>query len=425
MSDTKRYNPFKPNHPVHTGMFVGRVAEIERCDSLLCKLKSGNPTNILVVGERGIGKTSLLLFINHIAKGNIQWHEPDAYNYLTIQFNIDENIDQLGLIKKINRTLNRQLSKEEAAIAFMKKTWEFLQRIEIAESRIRSRVNSHDAGEVFDQFVYSLTDTVKTFTNDSILKEIGLHTKKEGIIILIDEADKASPSLQLGSFLKNLSESLAIEGCDKIQFVLSGLPKVREALSSSHRSSLRLFEEMELFPLVPEDIALLYEKGLNEVNEKVGSVKYSIPPETMQLMVDVSEGYPHFIQQIGYSTFDLNTDDEITKETAYRAIFNQGGAIDLIGDRYYRDMYYNRIKEDSYREILQIMAEKPGQWVTRQEILARFSKTNQILDNGIKALKSRNIILSKPGIRGVYKLQWIGFGMWIKLFTSRGNNNAE
>lgn len=421
MSDTKSFNPFKPNYPIHPGMFTGRVSELDKIDGLLGRLQAGNPANILIVGERGIGKTSLLAFTNCLAKGEVAWGESDLYNYLSIQFNLDESITQLGLIRKIQRTLQRQLSREEKTLAFVKKTWEFLHRVEIANSRIHSKERGWDAAEVFDNFVYSLADTVNTLTNDSLLSEKGLRTRKDGLVILIDEVDSASPELGLGAFLKNLSEALMVESCDKVQFVLSGLPRTRHILASSHESSLRLFEELELLPLDREDIVKVYQKGIKEVNDEIGATKYSISPEALKLMTTVSEGYPHFVQQIGYSIFDRNTDECITEKTANDAIFDSGGAIDLIGDRYYHDMYYNKIREDSYREILQIMAEKLGQWVTRQHILSKFTKTSQILDNGIKALKSRNIILPKQGVRGVYRLQWIGFGVWIKFFTSRAS----
>lgn len=424
MSDTKKYNPFRPNHPIHSEMFTGRVLELDKIDGLLCRLKDGNPANILIVGERGIGKTSLLIFTNYLAKGHITWNQEQSFNYLCIQFNINENITQLELIKKIQRALQRQLFREEGALKFFRRTWDFLQRVEIGGTRIHNVIQPTCTAEVFDNFVYSLADTVNTLSNDSLLTEKGIRAKKDGLVILIDEADSASAELDLGTFLKNLSEALIVEGCNNIQFVLSGLPRTRRILASSHESSLRLFEELELQPLSSEDIVEVYHKGIKAVNDKIGEEKYSISQEALELMINVSEGYPHFVQQIGHSTFDRNTDTSITVQMAQDAIFESGGAIDLIGKRYYHDMYYNKIKEDSYREILHIMAEKSGRWITRQEILSKFTKKEQTLDNGIKALKNRNIILLKQGTRGVYRLQWIGFGVWITR-RRRGTGPAQ
>ena len=57
-----KINPFKPNYPVQPGMFIGRIKEVERLESQLFQTKAGQPTNFLITGERGIGKSSLLLY---------------------------------------------------------------------------------------------------------------------------------------------------------------------------------------------------------------------------------------------------------------------------------------------------------------------------------------------------------------------------
>jgi hypothetical protein len=91
----------------------------------------------------------------------------------------------------------------------------------------------------------------------------------------------------------------------------------------------------------------------------------------------------------------------------------------LIGDKYYKDLYFNRINVDSYRHILNIMAEEWNRWISKKEIGKKFKGKASTLDNGLKALKDRNIILSKPGTRGEYRLQWRSFALWIKLFTEQ------
>lgn len=414
MSDTKKYNPFRPNSPAPPGMFAGRIHELSRIDDAFIKLTDSNPSHIMIVGERGIGKSSILLFANMLACGKLKWLNEVTYNFLTVQFSIDRSLTRLGIIRKINRSLNRQLRKEEKLLDKFEKTWNFLKRIEVAGTKINDAAIDQDT--LFDEFVYSLADTCQMASDESFLTKHGIKTKKDGLVILIDEADNASNDLDLGTFLKTLSEALQVEGCGKILFILSGLPRLRTVLSDSHPSSLRLFEELELEPLHQDDIVDIYQRGLTLVNEK-SKQKYGISSEALERMIGVSEGYPHFIQQIGFSIFEQNEDYEISIDTANRAIFMRNGAIDLIGDRYYRDMYYTQIKEDAYREILNIMSENSGGITTRKTLRDKFSKNDHILDNGIRALKDRSIILPVRGKRGQYKLQWIGFGVWIKFFT--------
>ena len=59
-----RINPFRPNSPINPGMFVGRVGELEKLEAALLQTKAGQPTNFMLTGERGIGKTSLLDYLN-------------------------------------------------------------------------------------------------------------------------------------------------------------------------------------------------------------------------------------------------------------------------------------------------------------------------------------------------------------------------
>ena len=112
-----QYNPFRPNCPVFSGMFAGRVREIERTDEILFQTTSCNPTHIMIHGERGIGKSSLMLVANYFAKGDLSWAEK-KHNFLTIQFNISENITLIDLAIKIKNLLDRELKKVDKAYNF-------------------------------------------------------------------------------------------------------------------------------------------------------------------------------------------------------------------------------------------------------------------------------------------------------------------
>src|SRR5688572_17862077 len=58
-----RFNPFKPTLPATPRMFIGRKAEVQRLSRALRHTRAGEPRNFLVIGDRGFGKSSLLLFL--------------------------------------------------------------------------------------------------------------------------------------------------------------------------------------------------------------------------------------------------------------------------------------------------------------------------------------------------------------------------
>jgi hypothetical protein len=72
-----KYNPFRPDKMMPPGMFHGRVDELEFIDHCLLQTKKGNPQHFLIEGERGIGKSSLLLCEQFVAEGLIPlWGAP-------------------------------------------------------------------------------------------------------------------------------------------------------------------------------------------------------------------------------------------------------------------------------------------------------------------------------------------------------------
>jgi len=407
--------PFSPNQPIYSGLFAGRLEEISRIDEVLFQTKQGNPTNIIITGERGIGKSSLLLVANYFSKGLLSWKETQ-HNFLTVQISIDTDMTIEQFVVKIKNELDRELNKINVVKDGFKIIWEFAQRLEIMGSGLKEK--KHNNISTYDSFCYSLSDTLKMLTTNSKAKEIGLEKEKDGIVLLIDEVDNANKNMKLGAFIKNLTEYLVKEGNNKFLFLLSGLPKIIDVLRESHESSLRLFDIFELNPLTQEETTYIINEGVKEFNQK-NNLVMKITNKAYEYFFEYSEGYPHFIQQIAYSTFRIDDDLSIDEDDVANGMFGKSGALEKIGDRYYKDLYFNKISVESYREILKIMSEKWNSWIKKEEIRKQFSGKKSALDNGIKALRDRNIILSKKGCYGVYRLQWKSFAFWLKYYTRK------
>lgn len=408
-----RFNPFKPNHPIYSGLFAGRYNEIKKIDNALYQTSFDNPTNLLLIGERGIGKTSLLLLAKNFAQGEIIW-ESKKHNFLTLQLNINSNTSSLDFILKFQSLLKRELHRLYKTQKIIDDFWGFIKRIEVSGCKINGKENSEEQ-IIIDDFIYSLIDTVKSIQENK-------DNPKEGILVLIDEADTASVNLSLGALLKTITETLVSENCNRVLFILAGLPHVTDVLRKSHESSPRLFEEITIGPLNIEDTKFVLRQAVNEINRIEPERNFSMTDDALFQFHSFSEGYPHFLQQIGFSTIDLTDSNTITDKNVSDAMLADGGALELIGNRYYSDLFYNKINVDSYRQILEIMADKWNEWITKEEIRKSFKGSNAILTNGIKALRDRSIILSKRGVRGQYRLQWLSFAFWIKIHKSRLNN---
>lgn len=408
-----RINPFQPNSPVAPGMFAGRLTHLNSLEEALRQTRGSRPKHFMLTGERGIGKTSLLQYFKWMAQGVIPV-ESESMNFLVVELDIDANTTDLGLIRRVNLAISRALKGGEPARSFLANAWEFLQRVQALGVRIRPG-EGIDPETLHDEFAHSLAQTCERISGSDAASVF--EARYDGIIILIDEADNSPNELRLGAFLKLLIERVERHGCQRLMIGLAGMPRLRDALRESHASSLRLFDELPIGTLSNEEVSWVIDRALTVANEQ--NVEQTTIDETArQALINYAEGYPHFIQQFGYSAFESDTDQIIDVRDVERGAVGQQGAMEKIGDRYYRDDFYNKIQKSSYRQVLRIMAENGNRWVSKSDIRAKFKGRPTTLDNAIHALRDRNIILTKEGERGVYRLQHQGFAFWIKLYTS-------
>ena len=408
-----RINPFQPNSPVAPGMFAGRITHLNSLEGALRQTRGDRPKHFMLTGERGIGKTSLLQYFKLMAQGVVQVTN-NPMNFLIVELDIDANTTDLGLIRRVNVAISRALKGGEPARSFITNAWEFLQRVQALGMTIRPG-EGVDPEILHDEFAHSLAQTCERISGSDAASVF--ESRYDGIVILIDEADNAPSELRLGAFLKLLIERVERHGCQRLMVGLAGMPRLRDVLRESHASSLRLFDELPVGTLSSEEVSRVIDRALTVANES-NEEQTAIDATARQALIDYAEGYPHFIQQFGYSAFESDTDLIIDVQDVERGAVGQQGAMEKIGDRYYRDDFYNKIQKSSYRQVLRIMAENGNRWVSKSDIRTKFKGRPTTLDNAIHALRDRNIILTKEGERGVYRLQHQGFAFWIKLYTT-------
>jgi len=408
-----KINPFKPNNPAPTAMFAGRYDEIDSLDKGLNQTKHGHSANFLITGERGIGKSSLMMMLKSTAIGNIKSFDKITFNFVAINIVISDKTDLVTLIKLIERNISREVGKLEIIRTFLAQTWGFVQRIRVLDSGINEAEKDSNSDILINDFAYSLSETCKRLIKPEYDEE-----KKDGILFLFDEVDNACDDLRIGYFFKTVTELLQQHGCDNVMFVVAGLPDVVEKLSCSHESSVRIFTQLKIAELNPMDREYVVEKGLEQGN-LINTEQTTVTEDAKKRISTLSEGYPHFIQQFAYSAFQFNDDGEISDEDVLSGALSKGGAIDAIGDRYYASAFHDKIKSDEYRLVLQIMAESMNSWIKKSEIRDKFTGKDQTITDALQALTARKIILKNPSKMGEYRLQQRGFALWIKLFGNR------
>lgn len=412
-------NPFQPNNPTPAGMFAGRTTEISMFLSYLHGAKNNSSNHILITGERGIGKTSLInLFMNY-ANGSMKHHEYENFNFCAVKIKITQNTDIFSFIKLIQNNLSQKSVGNEMFIHWFSKIYNFAGKIKMFNCSINTNQEIPEIDILMENFAMVLSKKSKRISN------INNNSKKDGIIIFIDEADNAIQKLQLGLFIKIVTEKLNSLECKNIMFVLAGLQDVVEKLSNSHESSIRILRQVEIKTLQYYERIDVIDLALKSNNENHGQKQ--ITNQAKKDIAIYSEGYPQFIQQFGFSAFEYDSDGKIDKEDVEKSAFTEGGALDVIGKAYFHNKYYIQIQSDDYRDILLIMAnisfsKKLSDWIKKADIVNEFKGNKTTVNNALKRLTAKKIILKNPSRQGEYKLQQRGFAVWIYLF---GNKNKS
>lgn len=404
-------NPFVPNYPVGPGMFAGRVEMIQSIEQHLLQTRAGIPTNFMIIGERGIGKSSLLSYAKHMAQGETTL-TGEKFNFLVLEADVSAETNQIDFVKRLKLNLENNLEKSEAIRSFIDDAWDFLQRIEFGSVSLKEK-EAMDESQLIDQLAYSLEKTERRLCREE--KAAGLlNVKFDGILILIDEADNASDSLNLGSLLKLLAERLQKIGSTHIMFGIAGLDELGDVLYKSHPSSLRIFDQIRLDKLNGNEMNEVISRAL-DLALHYNKIQAKITEEARLTLLDYSEGYPHFIQQFGYSAFAMDRDNNIEGSDVTMGAHGPNGAIAKIGERYYKGEY-ERITRESEKKILRIMADLPGDWVSKRRIQAKYRGSSSTFNSATNALVNSGIVVSHQIKKGNYKLRHKAFAFWLRQY---------
>ncbi|MBK7695623.1 MAG: AAA family ATPase [Saprospiraceae bacterium] len=188
-----------------------------------CRQKANKGHGFLLLGQRGIGKTSLLNLVKFQAEGSIDT-KGQKLNFLVVEIDISKDTTLYTIIKKIELSLKRKLAKSEPTRKLFSDVWNFLGRVEVAGVKVNTS-KEFDKELLFEEFSYSLADTLKRITGNA---SDNFESNHDGILLIIDEADNATKELDLGTFIKLLTERLQKEGTQQLMIGVSGLPKTKE-----------------------------------------------------------------------------------------------------------------------------------------------------------------------------------------------------
>lgn len=393
-----KYNPFLPDSIADPSMMAGRASELDIVKQSLFQTKHGNPPNLLITGEHGTGKSSLMNYICLMARGEI-YADGEDFNFLAVSVSLSKARYRFDILNQILCGLRSALNSDTALNRRAERAWTLLSRPGAQHPASDASALESAANSAFDDLV-------------SVLCEIEREGKYDGVAILMDEADCPPSSANLGALMKSITERLMMRGCNKVHFALAGLPPVVENLRESHMSSLRIFTFLNLEPLAENEQSEAVSRGINLANRQ-NPQKTSICDDAIGRLGELSEGYPHFFQQYAHSSFDSDVDGRITVEDVNFGANSENGAMWRIGEKYFDPMYFKNVRSEQYREVLQYMARADDTWISRKEILRFSGISERTVDSALRAMKQKRIIIADKRRAGRYRLPTRSFAIWI------------
>ncbi|MBW0434907.1 ATP-binding protein [Leptospira yasudae] len=410
-----KYNPFKPGSIVHPGMFTGRTEEMRTVEDLFFQTKNQNPGHFIIHGERGIGKSSLLFYLDLVARGEIDSLDGVKFKFLAISLIMEPSDTYKDLIRKIAREFEIELNKNEIWKKILKDIWSFITNWEILGVKYSKEKDSLSPEEMLEELIQKIAVVSEKLTNEI-----------DGIYLFIDEADKPDVTLNLGGFVKYITEKLTKLRVNNFGLGVIGISNVIDKIRETHESAIRVFTIIGLNTLSLTEREQVILRGLEEAKNK-NKFETSIGAPAMSMLSNLSEGFPHFIQQYAYSTFDLDTDNEITVNDVVTGLTHkEKGALHQLGMRYFQSMYFKEIYSEDYRKVLQIMAkESQDKYVSKRVLAEKSGLKAYTINNAISALLKKNIIIPKTGTKGEYRLSSTSFGAWILTMTNVMTNNES
>lgn len=353
MTEVTPHNAFTPAKEVQDiDRFAGRGRELGAVSTAL----QSDGAQLVLYGQRGIGKSSLARVLAQLASGDADVidrlkEKPFVkFDYVLIYFACDDSVTS------IDRLLVRLLT-DEAALA----PW--------VPFKVVERKSSDEGGgkigikvvELSGKLTQSITeratevdaDIVSTFTN-ACKAVVASGVAKSGLLIIVDEFDRIKDRAGIASLLKTL-------GPEKVTFALVGVATTIQDLIEEHESVARQLADgaIHVEPMSDDELREIIERAMAALENK-----YSFDAGSVNWIISIARGHPFYVHLVGKHALlraistGSNTVTEAIARDALAEIALKGSAPiqealykTAIGHSYIREFVLKRFAGQSQDEI--------------------------------------------------------------------------
>lgn len=316
-----KVNPYRPSAGARPMYLAGREEELENISQIFDALILNIPVqSVIFSGLRGVGKTVLINEMQQIAEDK---------EIFCRHIEVEGRKDFVSQIASCAQAFLRTVSAKE----------KFKHLIQKPLDAIKSLVVSFDPNDntfslsLQEKELYKSINLTQSLTEVFITIGETAYKTETPICFFIDEIQCMNTE-ELGALIAALHRSNQLGY--PIMIIGAGLPKIYKMLSDEKSYSERLFWYKEIGSLDSEQ-----SKKAIEVPAKKFGVSYS--EEAISKIIEVTKGYPFFIQQFCQIVYNNTACDEITVEEVGN---NMNHFFEILDNGFFRVRYERCAESD-------------------------------------------------------------------------------
>lgn len=343
-------NAFQPAKEIDTpNRFAGRRQALLDCYFALV----ANGANIAIVGNRGIGKSSLARQVLHMATGEdallqrLNHPVSERLDYVTMYFACGD------AVKTSEDLLERLLTSSDCL-----KDW--IYDIPKAKVEVEAYKPKFDIGvvalggekrtEVESQKVVERHSVDIVFTN--VVRALAdQRLAKHGILIVVDEFDRIANPSGFASFLKSLATNVPL-----VKFCLVGVAQDIKELMKEHESTDRQFAGsiVRLPAMTDEELAEIIRAAELSIDNFI-----TFDAGATKRLATLAQGHPYMVHLVGKFALRHAFQQQVTVITAENIDSTVKGIAERGADPVLEGRYQKAVASSAQREsVLRALASK-------------------------------------------------------------------
>ncbi|MDX1252597.1 MAG: AAA family ATPase [Gammaproteobacteria bacterium] len=280
------HNPFSPGAGSPPPELAGRSRILEQARVTLGRIKAGRPERSqLLIGLRGVGKTVLLNKIREMA-------EEMGYRPVFIEAHENKPLAALLLppLRQLLISLDRMATVSEKAKRGLRVLKSFFNGVKLKYQDIEIGIDidpeegTADSGDLEADL-------------SALFLALGEAAMDRGtaIALIVDELQYLSEE-ELSALIMAMHQISQRQL--PVVLIGAGLPQLVALAGRAKSYAERLFQFPELGPLQPEDAAAALQEPVMQEN-----VRFT--DEALQEVIVQTQGYPYFLQEWGYQSWNI------------------------------------------------------------------------------------------------------------------------